>query len=68
MFEPFLGSGIFTTDGDVWKYHRAMARPFFSTERTSDFDRFERHTSKALETMVEHAGRGEAFDVQARRP
>jgi hypothetical protein len=66
MFESFLGAGIFTTDGDAWKSHRAMARPFLSAERTSDFECFERHTSQALEVMLEHAGRGEALDAQVR--
>ena len=28
-----FGKGIFTTDGDEWKAHRALTRPFFGTDR-----------------------------------
>lgn len=35
MFDLFLGQGIFTTDGDQWKQHRGLAKPFFSRERIS---------------------------------
>lgn len=66
MFDSFLGEGIFTVDGDAWKFHRTMARPFFATERISDFDCFERHSSKALGIMSKHADRDEPFDVQVR--
>jgi len=66
MLEPFLGSGIFTTDGEIWKQHRATARPFFSAERVTDFDCFERHTSNAMNILSKHAETGEAFDIQAR--
>ncbi|KIJ25685.1 hypothetical protein M422DRAFT_236883 [Sphaerobolus stellatus SS14] len=64
MLETFLGSGIFTTDGDVWKMHRAIARPFFSAERVTDFECFERHTSRALDIMSEYGRNGETFDLQ----
>ncbi|KAF9512803.1 hypothetical protein BS47DRAFT_1393957 [Hydnum rufescens UP504] len=50
MMEAFLGDSIFTTDGDAWRYHRALARPFFAHERTSHLDLFERHTEKDLFT------------------
>jgi cytochrome P450 len=66
MFDAFLGRGIFTTDGDTWKFHRSMARPFFTTERVSDFDCFERHSLEALRIMSEHADRNQPLDVQAR--
>ena len=29
--------------GDLWKFHRSMSRPFFSRERISHFDLFDRH-------------------------
>ncbi|KAF8575554.1 cytochrome P450 monooxygenase pc-3 [Ramaria rubella] len=66
MFDSFLGSGIFTSDGDTWKCHRAMARPFFSVERVTDFDCFAKHTSKALDVISEHANQGKPLDIQAR--
>ncbi|KZS95288.1 cytochrome P450 [Sistotremastrum niveocremeum HHB9708] len=47
-FSSFLGEGIFNVDGDLWKTHRATARPFFIRERISDFEIFERHAQTAL--------------------
>lgn len=64
MFESFWGEGIFTTDGEIWKKHRATARPFFAQERLSDFSSFERHMEKILEILEEMSGNGEAFDMQ----
>ena len=66
MCDAFLGNGIFTADSDTWKYHRTMARPFFATERVSDFACFERHLLQALKIMSEHADRNQPLDVQAR--
>lgn len=28
-----FGDGIFTSDGEVWKNHRALTKPFFGTPR-----------------------------------
>jgi cytochrome P450 len=28
-----LGSGVFNTNGDLWRFHRNMSRPFFTKER-----------------------------------
>ncbi|KAF8502557.1 cytochrome P450 monooxygenase pc-3 [Hysterangium stoloniferum] len=66
MFDTFLGAGIFTTDGDMWKSHRTMARPFFAAERLSDLWCFETHTSATLEVMLKYAEDDKAFDIQAR--
>ncbi|EJD37697.1 cytochrome P450 [Auricularia subglabra TFB-10046 SS5] len=49
--ESFLGNGIFNRDGDVWKMHRAMTRPFFAKERISDFNVFDEHSKKALDLL-----------------
>ena len=29
--------------GEMWKFHRSMTRPFFSRDRISHFDIFEKH-------------------------
>jgi cytochrome P450 len=63
-FESFWGDGIFTTDGEAWKAHRATARPFFSQDRLSDFTVFDRYIDKMLE-LIEHAkADGRAIDLQ----
>ncbi|KAH6889005.1 cytochrome P450 monooxygenase pc-1 [Coprinopsis sp. MPI-PUGE-AT-0042] len=59
-----LGSGVFNSDGEIWKFHRSMTRPFFSRERVTDLDRFERHTQTALSLLVEKAKTGYAMDIQ----
>lgn len=41
-----------------------MTRPFFSRERVTDLDRFERHTQTALSLLVEKAKTGYAMDIQ----
>jgi cytochrome P450 len=64
MFESFWGEGIFTTDGEPWKMHRANARPFFAQERLSNFTSFERHMDKVLDIMEGMDGTGQAFDIQ----
>ncbi|QRW07239.1 cytochrome P450 family protein [Ceratobasidium sp. AG-Ba] len=43
-----LGKGIFNSDGDMWKFHRTMTRPYFSRDRISHFDNFARHSDIAI--------------------
>ncbi|EMD40206.1 hypothetical protein CERSUDRAFT_112411 [Gelatoporia subvermispora B] len=57
-----LGSGVFASDGDMWKFHRSMSRPFFNRDRISDFDTFGRHTDEVL-TILRRA-QGSALDFQ----
>jgi len=64
MLESFWGEGIFTTDGDVWKMHRANARPFFAHDRLSDFTCFERHTQKVLDILDQTALSEQQFNLQ----
>ncbi|KAG8893551.1 hypothetical protein FRB99_001879, partial [Tulasnella sp. 403] len=60
----FLGKGIFTADGDDWKFHRSLARPHFSRDRISDYEIFVKYTDKLLHFMKRPAERGEPIDVQ----
>lgn len=62
--ESFLGDGIFNRDGDLWKFHRSMTRPFFVRERVTEFDLFDRYTQKLLTRIAEHADRGQPMDLQ----
>lgn len=64
MLESFWGEGIFTTDGDTWRTHRANARPFFAQERLSDFAPFEFHAQKLLEIIDGMATDKQSFDLQ----
>ncbi|KAH8105405.1 cytochrome P450 [Cristinia sonorae] len=62
--ETFLGAGIFNRDDDSWKVHRSMARPFFSRDRVTDFELFERHSDKALSVISSLASAKAPIEVQ----
>ncbi|PPQ73115.1 hypothetical protein CVT26_014736, partial [Gymnopilus dilepis] len=59
-----LGTGVFNSDGDMWKFHRSMTRPFFSKERISHFDIFDRHASSALRQLRTRLAEGYPVDIQ----
>ncbi|KAI0741701.1 cytochrome P450 monooxygenase pc-3 [Daedaleopsis nitida] len=62
--DSVLGSGVFNSDGDLWKFHRSMSRPFFSRDRISHFDVFERHADVTLKLMKERSRSNIPFDFQ----
>ncbi|KAG2139717.1 cytochrome P450 [Suillus clintonianus] len=64
QFESLLGSGVFNSDGDVWKFHRSMTRPFFSKDRVSDFDIFENHADDAISQIKTRLREGYPVDFQ----
>ncbi|EPT04095.1 hypothetical protein FOMPIDRAFT_1022169 [Fomitopsis schrenkii] len=64
QMHALLGTGVFNSDGDMWKWHRSMTRPFFSKDRISHFELFDRHTEAALEKMSERIRAGYAIDFQ----
>ncbi|KAH0579505.1 hypothetical protein H2248_002361 [Termitomyces sp. 'cryptogamus'] len=59
-----LGSGVFNADGDMWKFHRSMTRPFFTRDRISDFDLFDRHATTVFALIKERMRSGHAIDFQ----
>ncbi|CAE6505782.1 unnamed protein product [Rhizoctonia solani] len=65
MLEGFLGTGIFNSDGEIWKLHRSMARPFFERERVVDQSHFIRHTVRLKSLLgVLADGDNSSFDIQ----
>lgn len=62
--DAVLGSGVFNADGDMWRFHRSMTRPFFSKERISHFDIFDRHADEAISSIVRRHREGYAIDFQ----
>ncbi|KAJ6512364.1 cytochrome P450 [Mycena vulgaris] len=64
IFGPLLGSGVFAVDGDLWKFHRAMTRPFFKRERISDFELFDRHSLHAIAQIKKRLHEGYPLDFQ----
>ncbi|KAF8960212.1 cytochrome P450 [Flammula alnicola] len=59
-----LGTGVFNSDGEMWKFHRAMTRPFFSKDRISHFDIFDRHATEALNQLKVRLREGYPVDIQ----
>ncbi|KAI0796905.1 cytochrome P450 [Abortiporus biennis] len=59
-----LGNGIFNSNGDVWKTHRAMTRPFLTKDRVSDFEMLDRHADHAIFKLKERFSSGMAVDFQ----
>ncbi|ELU38866.1 cytochrome P450 monooxygenase pc-3 [Rhizoctonia solani AG-1 IA] len=47
-----LGNGIFNSDGETWKFHRSMSRPYFTRDRISHFDNFARHADIAISKLL----------------
>ncbi|KAI6033800.1 cytochrome P450 [Pisolithus microcarpus] len=59
-----LGTGVFNSDGETWKLHRSMTRPFFSKDRISHFDIFEKHAEDALNQAKARLQEGYPVDFQ----
>ncbi|KAJ7433135.1 cytochrome P450 [Mycena galericulata] len=64
IFGPLLGSGVFAADGELWKFHRAMTRPFFKRDRVSDFELFDRHSHEAIAHVKQRLREGYPIDFQ----
>ena len=47
-----------------FRFHRSMTRPFFSKDRISDFEIFDRHADQVVSKMKERFKEGIAVDVQ----
>ena len=49
---PFLGEGIFTTDGVAWQHSRDMLRPIFvRSQLVEDLEMFERRVNHLIEAI-----------------
>nr|GAT51535.1 predicted protein [Mycena chlorophos] len=64
FFSDLLGTGVFLADGDLWKFHRGMTRPFFKRERVSDFALFDRYSLAAIDAIKQRLRSGFAVDFQ----
>ncbi|KAF8603624.1 cytochrome P450 monooxygenase pc-1 [Ceratobasidium sp. AG-I] len=51
-FDSVLGSGVFNSDGEMWKFHRNMSRPYFSRDRVTHFDIFARHSDTTISKLL----------------
>ncbi|KAF7299062.1 hypothetical protein MIND_00854500 [Mycena indigotica] len=59
-----LGTGVFNSDGDMWKFHRTLTRPYFSRDRISHFETFDRHADQVIALIKNRMKTGYAIDFQ----
>ncbi|KAG2143714.1 cytochrome P450 [Suillus clintonianus] len=62
--DSVLGTGVFNSDGETWKLHRTMTRPFFTHDRIGHFEIFDRHADHAIALAKERFRAGLAIDFQ----
>ena len=48
MCAPFLGDGVMTTDGHMWKKSRQMINPVFARAQVSELSSFEAHLARLI--------------------
>lgn len=53
-----------STDRPCPRFHRSITRPFFSRDRISDFEIFDRHADLAISRLKERLGQGVAVNIQ----
>jgi hypothetical protein len=59
-----LGTGVFNSDANMWKFHRGITRPFFTHERISHFNIFDRHAEDAITQIKSRLRAGYPVDSQ----
>ncbi|KAJ4290904.1 hypothetical protein N0V90_010100 [Kalmusia sp. IMI 367209] len=50
-FEPLLGRGIFSSDGERWSHARALLRPQFVRDQVSDLELEEQHMQNLMRML-----------------
>ena len=58
---PFLGHGIFSTDGAAWQHSREMLRPNFTRSQVGDLTIFETHVGQLINNLPRN---GVTVDLQ----
>ncbi|KAG7088514.1 hypothetical protein E1B28_012498 [Marasmius oreades] len=59
-----LGVGVFNADGEMWKFHRQMTRPFFTRDRISHFELFDKHAERVVALMKDRFREEVPLDFQ----
>ncbi|KAJ7148564.1 cytochrome P450 monooxygenase pc-1 [Mycena crocata] len=62
--DSVLGSGVFNSDGEMWKFHRNITRPYFSRDRISHFDIFDHHADVVINILKQRIRAGYSVDFQ----
>ncbi|KAF9650971.1 cytochrome P450 [Thelephora ganbajun] len=59
-----FGEGVFNTDGELWKMHRSMTRPFFTKDRIKDFETLDKYAMEAIDKMKRRFSEGYALNFE----
>ncbi|KAF8810034.1 cytochrome P450 monooxygenase pc-3, partial [Phlegmacium glaucopus] len=62
QFKTLLGEGVFNADAS--RFHRAMTRPFFTRERISDFDIYDKNCATTLQLAKTRLAEGYPIEFQ----
>ena len=60
--EPFIGKGVFSTDGAYWQQSRELIKPMFARAQISDFTALDVHMNRMMERIPKD---GSTVDLQA---
>eukprot|EP00002_Diphylleia_rotans_P012349 TRINITY_DN2417_c0_g1_i1.p1 TRINITY_DN2417_c0_g1~~TRINITY_DN2417_c0_g1_i1.p1 ORF type:complete len:506 (+),score=106.55 TRINITY_DN2417_c0_g1_i1:57-1574(+) len=65
IFQPFLGDGIFNSNGDIWRHHRTTARPHFDRmELSGMIPTFHKHANFLIGRFEKFADSRQSIDLQ----
>ncbi|KAF8547417.1 cytochrome P450 [Imleria badia] len=59
-----LGTGVFNSDAHMWKFHRSITRPFFTHDRISHINIFDRHAECTINQIKSRLRAGYPVDFQ----
>ncbi|KAL4797415.1 n-alkane-inducible cytochrome P450 [Aspergillus venezuelensis] len=60
IFDPLLGSGIFTQEGEQWRHSRELMRPQFMSNRMTNFEQIK----DAVDSLIDNITDDEVVDLQ----
>ncbi|KAH6678277.1 cytochrome P450 alkane hydroxylase-like protein [Halenospora varia] len=61
LCQPFLGDGILTTDGALWKRSRQLVNPIFARAQVSELSTFDVHVKRMIDLIPRD---GSTIDLQ----
>lgn len=65
FIKPFLGEGLVSGSGQVYRMHRRIIQPMFSMKFCCDnLDVFQKHADECVEKLAQYVDGGETFDIQ----
>ncbi|KAK7042912.1 Protein kinase alk2 [Paramarasmius palmivorus] len=64
QWKSLLGTGVFNSDGEMWKFHRNMTRPFFNKDRIRDFEIFDSHAMDTIRQIKKRLAEGHPVEFQ----